>query len=161
MDTPESNTSNPQTIPGFITSSQQPQNKHPKSNNEQSHFQQSFCFYLAVGSLRMKEAAGMPLDGPQQCAATSNPHPPHSVGRKLLRYVSALCLSGKQLPGIDFWLRWRERERERDSRHGPGLKYWDASQDRSRKKKKNVSHCCGCNSSRFDDAGEPHGVHIK
>lgn len=37
MDTPESGTHNPpdpQTIPGFITSSQQPQNKHLKSNKE-------------------------------------------------------------------------------------------------------------------------------
>lgn len=94
------------------------------------------------------------------------PPPPPAQGapprsRKLPRYVSAPCLLENSFRGSTFGS-GVERERERDFRDGPALKYWDASQDRGRKKeKKNVSLCCGRNSSRVDDAGEPHGTHIK
>lgn len=83
MDTPGRDPSDPQTIPGFITSSQQPHHKHPKSNKEPSHFQPSVCVYLTVGSLGIKEATGMPLDGTRQYTPPPPPPPPpHSEGRR-------------------------------------------------------------------------------
>lgn len=88
----------------------------------------------------MKEATPTPHHPPILSPSRPpplTPHPPHSEGR----HGAINCCDTSQLRVC-----WKTASGERllaaalrDSRDGPALKYWDASQDRGRKKEKKKS----------------------